>query len=147
MRTVRPCTASLFLFATLTVAAPAGPWKAIALPRTIQVRQEIRQIPDGWQAYSPQNWIRPVHISVFAGHPKESGSLAPDSSIRDAKKHLTEVWLLPGAKEPSWLQCEYASTSIALVFPVPPEAVSVRVVKDLAVTVQGNPDILEVEYR
>jgi len=92
------CPASIL--ANETMSSPSAPWVVVADEskggRTLE------------------------QILVYTGHPRDMGSLAPDSSVKRNGK-LVSTWLLtsPDQRGGYWIGCTYRNSTTLLARPLP----------------------------
>lgn len=116
----RLALASLVLL-SLAHEALAAPkeWKILALPATIETREEIAATPAGWIGSIESVPSRIAGITVFDGRPERRVSLVPDDRVRDkAKNARVHTWRLAlAAIDGSWITVSYSSTTAVAGLP------------------------------
>ncbi|MDZ4776045.1 MAG: STY0301 family protein [Alphaproteobacteria bacterium] len=87
-----------------SLAAPKE-WEVLALPATIETKQEIKATPAGWLGSIESVPNQVAGVTVFDGQPERRVSLVPADKTRDkAKNTLVHTWrLAPSSIDGSWL--------------------------------------------
>ncbi len=104
---MKTCT----FFLCMALAANAAEFKC---PESAPVSQTIQAAPEGWQAVASSATVRLDRVSFYFQHPKEDGSLVPDSTKKIAGE-ARDLWNFP--RKPGdeyWLACVYRNTTMML---------------------------------
>ena len=91
-------------------------------PASISASETISSAVAPWQIVADESKGGRTleQILVYTGHPRDMGSLAPDSSVKRNGK-LVSTWLLtaPDARGGHWLGCAYRNSTTLLARPLP----------------------------
>lgn len=85
-------------------------------PASIEVRQEIRAVPEGWQAYEPSTKHPLVTIEFSEGDPMQKAMLVPTGE----QGHSISTWTFTHSDEGHWVSCGYNSTTMVISKKLPP---------------------------
>ena len=101
---------SCWILMLLSVPASAACASEVILqcPAYIEVKQEVKAVPEGWQAYEPSTKHPLVTIEFSEGNPTQRVLLLPTGE----QGRSISTWTFTPSDEGHWVSCGYNSTSI-----------------------------------
>jgi hypothetical protein len=113
----------------------------VECPATIDVRQQLTTLVQGWTSSEDDVPHRLARITFYDGTPEERASLIPDASHKAGDRETTVWRFMWQTDRRIWLSCSYGSTTIALARALPAGTRACSVVYNLRQRVDGLPVI------